>query len=303
LVVTGATTVNAGTGTITLTDAANDFQGAVSLTGGVTQITDKSALTLGTLATGNLTANSTGALNLGTGTVTGALAANSNSGDISEAAGGLAVTGATTLTAGATNDITLNSPANDFGGTINVVSSRNVTLVDVNNIIIGDINASKSASLKAAGSILNDGIAGTRLTAPVASLTATKGTVGAWNVPVEVDVANQLNVNAGGLQNGFLSVNLQGGSLSALQVDPSVPGMVMLNSAAPGAPLANGRFVFVDSPVMNDYFEGIAQNTARLANEAEDYALTLNIFGEAVFAPYADLLRFVGTGVKPNGDE
>ncbi|WP_046965555.1 hypothetical protein, partial [Xanthomonas pisi] len=80
LTVTGTSDLRAGTGAITLTTAANDFQQAVSLRGGATQITDSGALTLGTLATGNLTATSTGTLNLGSGRVTGALGATSNNG-------------------------------------------------------------------------------------------------------------------------------------------------------------------------------------------------------------------------------
>ncbi|MEK7217053.1 MAG: hypothetical protein AAB289_15825, partial [Chloroflexota bacterium] len=81
-IVTGTTSVNAGTGAITWTNAGNNFIGAVTLTGGTTQITDQNALTLGTLATGALTANSTGALDLGSGTVTGNLVANSNANPI-----------------------------------------------------------------------------------------------------------------------------------------------------------------------------------------------------------------------------
>ncbi len=49
LSVAGTSSVNAGTGAITLA-AANDFQGAVSLTGGATQITDANALTLGAVS-------------------------------------------------------------------------------------------------------------------------------------------------------------------------------------------------------------------------------------------------------------
>jgi len=65
LSVGGVTTVDAGTGTILLASAGNNFQGAVNLAGGTTQIVDANALILGTLATGNLSASSTGALNLG----------------------------------------------------------------------------------------------------------------------------------------------------------------------------------------------------------------------------------------------
>jgi fibronectin-binding autotransporter adhesin len=51
LTVAGASTVNAGAGNITLTNAGNNFNGALSLTGGKTTIMDANALTLGTLNT------------------------------------------------------------------------------------------------------------------------------------------------------------------------------------------------------------------------------------------------------------
>src|SRR5690606_12627244 len=68
----GAITVSGGsfitgTGSITLTNADNDFSDAVSLTGGVVQITDMNALMLGDHNTGSLTAVSHGHLNLGSG--------------------------------------------------------------------------------------------------------------------------------------------------------------------------------------------------------------------------------------------
>jgi hypothetical protein len=44
-------------------------------------------------------------------------------------AGNLTITGTTTLTAGAANDITLDN-ANNFGGQVRIVSGRDVTLND-----------------------------------------------------------------------------------------------------------------------------------------------------------------------------
>ena len=42
----GRISLGGAAGTITLTQATNDFQGAVSLTGGATQLTDRNALTV-----------------------------------------------------------------------------------------------------------------------------------------------------------------------------------------------------------------------------------------------------------------
>ena len=50
--------------------------------------------------------------------------------------GNLVVAGATTLAAGAGNDITLNSAGNNFS-TLGVNSGRNVTLVDSNALDLG----------------------------------------------------------------------------------------------------------------------------------------------------------------------
>ncbi|MGN2253712.1 beta strand repeat-containing protein [Frateuria sp. GZRe12] len=133
----GATTVDAGSGTVTLASAGNDFQGAVSLTGGATQIVDANALTLGTLATGNLTATSTGSLSLGKGTVAGTLQGTSNGGAISQASGGLTVTGASTLDAGS-GAITLADANNNFVGTVSLTGGT-TQITDRNALSLGTL--------------------------------------------------------------------------------------------------------------------------------------------------------------------
>ncbi|MGN2249706.1 filamentous hemagglutinin N-terminal domain-containing protein [Frateuria sp. GZRe14] len=137
LFVAGATTVDAGSGTVTLASIGNDFQGAVSLTGGATQIVDANALTLGTLATGNLTATSTGNLGLGKGTVAGTLQATSNGGAISQASGGLTVTGASTLDAGS-GAITLADGNNNFVGTVSLTGGT-AQITDRNALSLGTL--------------------------------------------------------------------------------------------------------------------------------------------------------------------
>ena len=142
LTVAGTTSVDAGTGTITLSNTSNHFTGAVSLTGGASQIVDANALTLGTVNTGDLIVASHGALNLGKGTVTGALNANSGGGDISQStallADQLTVTGTTALNAGVGN-ITLNQVGNDFQGAVSLTGAA-TQLTDVNALTLGTVN-------------------------------------------------------------------------------------------------------------------------------------------------------------------
>src|SRR5690606_9133642 len=62
LQVGGTSTLDAGTGDVTLASAGNDFVGVVDITGGAVTITDANALTLGTVTAGQLAATSTGHL-------------------------------------------------------------------------------------------------------------------------------------------------------------------------------------------------------------------------------------------------
>ncbi len=210
-VVTGASSFNAGTNAITLTNANNDFTGAVSLTGGATQITDKNALTLGTLSTsGALTASSTGALNLGSGSVGGNLTATSNNGAISQA-GALGVTGTSALDAG-NGAIALTNANNDFQGAV-TVTGAGVSLVDVNDLSVSSLtdNANGNVSL----------IAGGALTLPASALSA-----GAGNLTL---AANGGVLSTGGALGGT-NVSLTGRDGVTLGGDVSALGTLTLAS-------------------------------------------------------------------------
>jgi hypothetical protein len=76
-------------------------------------------------------------------------------GSISDA-GNVVVGGLTTLAAGAGNDITLND-ADDFGGTLRIVSGNNVTLNDVNGITFGSSAVSGTLDVTAGGNISQSG--------------------------------------------------------------------------------------------------------------------------------------------------
>ncbi|MGB5939775.1 MAG: filamentous hemagglutinin N-terminal domain-containing protein [Rhodanobacter sp.] len=150
--VTGASSFNAGSGTITLTNAGNDFAGVVNLTGGATQITSANALTLGTLATGALTAVSHGALNLGAGSIGGNLAATSNNGAISQT-GALNVSGTSNLNAG-NGAITLSNAGNHFAGAM-TLAGAGVQVVDAGNLTVAALTngANGAVSLVAGGTL------------------------------------------------------------------------------------------------------------------------------------------------------
>jgi filamentous hemagglutinin family protein len=141
LVVSGSTTLAAGANNITLNNA-NNFTGAVAVTSGnnVT-LNDINGLAIGASTIGgNLAITAAGNVDFaGVAGVGGTLNVNTGGGagaTITQSAGTLAVTGITTLAAGAGNNITLNSTGNNFG-TVIVSNGNNVTLIDANALTLG----------------------------------------------------------------------------------------------------------------------------------------------------------------------
>jgi fibronectin-binding autotransporter adhesin len=164
LTVVGTTSLDAGTGDITLMNSDNDFTGAVSATGDIIQINDRNALTLGTVnATGNLTVVSNGALDLGTTTVGGALSASSGNGDITQS-GALTVVGTTSLDAG-TGDITLMNSDNDFTGAVSATGDI-IQINDRNALTLGTVNSRGDVLVASRGALnLGTGAIGGELSA------------------------------------------------------------------------------------------------------------------------------------------
>ena len=137
VVVTGTTTVAAGTGNdITLDSAGNNFS------------------TLVVNSANNVTLRDTNALVLGASTISGTLNVTTN-GALTQS-GALSVTGATTLAAGAGNDITLDSAGNNFS-TVAITSGRNVTLVDADALNLGASTVSGTLNVTAGGAITDSG--------------------------------------------------------------------------------------------------------------------------------------------------
>jgi len=115
--VTGTTTLAAGAANDITLDNLDDFTGAVSIT-----------------SAKDVTLNGINAIDLGASIISGTLNVTA-AGAITDS-GALTVTGTTTLAAGTSNDITLNS-ANDFTGAVSITSAKDVTLNDVNAIDLG----------------------------------------------------------------------------------------------------------------------------------------------------------------------
>ncbi len=138
LTVAGTTAFDAGTGRSVVLDNAtgHDFS-TVSVT---------SAL--------DVTLHDNNALVLGASTVTGALTATTN-GPLTQT-GVVIVAGATTLTVGAANDITLNTVGNNFT-TVTINSGHNVTLRDADAIALGTSTVSGTLAMTAGGAITQTG--------------------------------------------------------------------------------------------------------------------------------------------------
>ena len=168
----GVTTIDAGTGDISLLLSTNDFQSTVHLAGNAAHIVDKNGLTLGTLNLGgNLTATAnaggltTETLNLGTGDIGGVLNAGSANGDITQASGGLTVGFGATINAGTGNITLLQANDSIVGPSTVSLTGANVSLVDT-NALIATATATGTLTLLAGGllSTATGGLAGTNVT-------------------------------------------------------------------------------------------------------------------------------------------
>jgi hypothetical protein len=130
VMVSGATTVNAGASAITLSNAGNDFA-SISASGGAVSISDSNALALAAINATSLTLNTA-----------------AGNGNITQSAAAI-VSGATSANAGS-GAVTLNNAGNNFGSVAAVGGAVSVT--DFNGLTLGAISATSLNVNTAAGS-------------------------------------------------------------------------------------------------------------------------------------------------------
>ncbi len=247
----GLVTLAAGAGAIALANG-NDFTGTVNISNsGANDVTinDINTLTLGTLAIGqNLNVTSTGALNLGTGSIGGTLTANSNGGAISETAGGLSVTGTSSITAGAAA-ITLTDGGNDFVGAVSLSNSgaHNVALSNGANALTLNTVSVGSGTLNLSGVGISEGATGTITQSGAGAVTLTGGagaiSLGNGNdfvgvVGISNSGANDVTINdVNGLTLGTLAIgqNMNVTSAGALNLGTGTIGGTLTANSNGGA--------------------------------------------------------------------
>jgi filamentous hemagglutinin family protein len=148
-----ATTANAAGSAITLNNAGNDAQN-INL-----QVRDGTVSAVGSnnaaaaIAYRDSNAVVVSGINNGVG-VGGALSL-TTAGAITQT--GAIVAGSTSLTAGATNSITLQNAGNDFSGPVSVGSTLNVSLADANALALGTSAVSGTLNLNSNGAITQTG--------------------------------------------------------------------------------------------------------------------------------------------------
>jgi autotransporter-associated beta strand protein len=190
LAVAGTTTLNAGTGTITLTQATNSFGGALGIAGGNTSIVAASGLTLGD------------------GSVGGTLALTSG-GAITQT-GSLSVVGTSSF--GATGAIALTDANNDFGAAVSLQGSS-IAIRDRNDLTVSSLVNGTNGSVSV--------IAGGQLVLPSQAIDA-----GTGNVVLAAE-GGQLGIN--NAVRGA-NVTLGGRDGIALAADVETAGTLSLNS-------------------------------------------------------------------------
>ncbi|QHG85801.1 filamentous hemagglutinin N-terminal domain-containing protein [Xanthomonas cucurbitae] len=173
LLVTGTSTVDAGSGALVLNSDGNDFRGALTLAAGNAQIVDSNLLTLERFVTGALDVTSHGQLDLGQGSA-GSLLAVSNGAAIGQA-GALVIAGNSVIDAGA-GAVTLNQAGNDFGGTVAVaagaVQLRDAHALSLATSRMGSIAAVANGAIAQTGTLSVSGDASFDAGAGTIALTA-----------------------------------------------------------------------------------------------------------------------------------
>jgi filamentous hemagglutinin family protein len=199
IIVSGVSTINAGSGTITLANSGNDFQGPLALTGS------------------NVTVNDANALQLSNSNVSGTLGVTSN-GLIDQTGGSaLNVSGTSSFNSNG-NAITLANAGNDFVGAATLTGS-NVSVQDANALAVV-LNTTGTNTLTAGGDIGATGSFG--------NLTASATGAGAG---VNASSSTNLTINSVTVNGGAVSLASTGGNLD---LNGNISGAGTLATSASG---------------------------------------------------------------------
>ena len=163
IAVTGTTNLDAGAaGTITLTNAANDFGGNVTITNANNaSIDDVDNIGFAAITTqNNFTVEAGGVIQLNSvisvgGNLSFDTDANGGTGaNIFQNSGTLSVTGTSSFDAGATPGFVLVANSNnDFGGAVTVVNATSLTLDDTDDLTFAAVTTSGNANIDAGGNV------------------------------------------------------------------------------------------------------------------------------------------------------
>ncbi|PMQ03788.1 Heme/hemopexin-binding protein [Dyella sp. AD56] len=252
LQVQGATTLNAGTNAITLTNSANNLRGAVSLTGGDTQIANTSPLVFGTSQiNGNLSVTSNdpaigqvGALNVtgssyfnaGNGSIQLTNASNQLAGPVTAIGTGIAITNA--------GDLQIASLTNGTNGAVSLISLGGTLFLPGAAINTGSSNL----VLTSGGGLLST-------TADLSGANVALTGSGGINLGNVVTAANNLSLVSGA------AINQSAGALNARTLTGSSSGATNLmqansvgsvgNFSANGFSLTNANGLTIAGPLLS----------------------------------------------------
>jgi hypothetical protein len=256
------------------------------------------------------------------------------SGDLSVTAGGhitdsgtLVIDGAITLAAGAANNITLDEAANEFSGTVFVLSGNNATLSDAGAVELGTVTLSGNLSVTAGGPITNSGtltIAGTTtlsagaanniaLGVPANDFTGAVSVLSGNDVTIvdanavelgTMNVAGILSVTAGGAitDSGTLTVvgaatfvtrNNSGADILLNSPASTFGALTLRTLNAAGTAAAAGNIAVVENGIMQ---LNVAETTAGVDLSSSDAIIDANGAATNIIAASAVLTAATGIG-------
>ena len=232
----GATAISAGTGTVTLASAGNDFGGAVAVTARDLNLRDANALTLGpSTLSGNTTLAAGGAITQ---------------------IGALLIAGTTAVSA-AGQDVALTSAGNDFVGAISIVG-KDVSLRDANALALGASAIGGNLTLASGGALTQTGALAVAGTTAISSAGQNvtldnagndfNGALGVVGKDVNLRDASGLTLSASNVT-GTLGV-LTGGAV-AQSGALSVAGTTAVNAAGQNITLDNAANDFIGALSVN----------------------------------------------------